>query len=61
MACHSAVPHGFNREAMIVYGAASATPDPAPYRVNGVSKIKSWRRRQGNYQKEDCSTDTGCH
>ncbi len=69
-ACHSGVPHGWKRRAMLIYG--TGVPDPAPYNshskylINGSSVygIPSARNvdviQSGNWTRNDChGTGTG--
>jgi predicted CXXCH cytochrome family protein len=56
MACHVAIPHGWNRTSMIVL-----VNDGAPYEVVGTAKLKTITYKSGNYRMADCSTGTGCH
>jgi hypothetical protein len=55
--CHAAVPHGFNRKAMIV-----VTADAAPYN-KGSASITSVPATfpTGNWQDSSCGTTSGCH
>jgi len=53
--CHSAVPHGWSRKALVVYST-----DPAPY--NQGSRMRSWSiSNTRRYSKGSCSTENGCH
>ncbi|NOZ94646.1 MAG: hypothetical protein GXP47_07915 [Acidobacteria bacterium] len=56
--CHSAVPHGWSRKALIVL-----TSDPAPYNAGGnTARIISWYiSNSRNYRKSSCGTVSGCH
>jgi hypothetical protein len=56
--CHSAVPHGWHRKALIVL-----TSDPAPYNAGGnTSRIISWSiSNSRNYRRFSCATVSGCH
>ncbi len=56
--CHSAVPHGWKRKALIVL-----TSDPAPYNAGGnTARIVSWNiSNTRQYRKSSCATVGGCH
>ncbi|NOZ77977.1 MAG: hypothetical protein GXP48_02110 [Acidobacteria bacterium] len=56
--CHSAVPHGWHRKALIVL-----TSDPAPYNAGGnTARINSWSiSNSRNYRRFSCATVSGCH
>lgn len=55
--CHSAVPHGFKRQHMIVY-----VTDGAPYFVGGTKGITSYTHASpGSYSQSSCATTAGCH
>jgi len=57
--CHVAIPHGWKRKALLVYGQGP-NPDPAPYlqRAPGYSGIDSRTDvdsiQSGNWQRSDC-------
>ncbi len=57
--CHVAIPHGWKRRALLVYGQGP-DPDPAPYlqRTPGYSGIDSRTDvdsiQSGNWQRSDC-------
>jgi len=57
--CHVAIPHGWKRKALLVYGQGP-NPDPAPYlqRTPGYSGIDSRTDvdsiQSGNWQRSDC-------
>ncbi len=56
--CHSALPHGFSRRAMLV-----TSSDPAPYNkgdaANSATDASSWPS-SGNWRKSDCN-NAACH
>ncbi len=56
--CHSAVPHGWNRKALVVL-----TSDPAPYNAGGnTARINTWSiSNTRQYRKNSCGTVGGCH
>ncbi len=56
--CHSAVPHGWNRKALVVL-----TSDPAPYNAGGnTSRLVAWSiSNSRSYRFSSCSTAGGCH
>lgn len=56
MACHVAVPHGWNRQSMI-----ALVGDGAPYELVGTTKLKTITINSGNYRQANCTTGTGCH
>jgi len=63
-ACHSAVPHGWQRDHLLVYGRG--TPDPAPYNDHtggtyGLPSTMTWAD-SGQWQKDYCAgSGSGCH
>ncbi|MBO8125684.1 MAG: hypothetical protein H0Z38_00420 [Firmicutes bacterium] len=53
--CHSAVPHGWNKRALIVEDG-----DPAPYRQSQYQlKILYWPSTPGSWDTDNCNTE--CH
>ncbi len=58
MTCHAAVPHGWKRRALLVFGRT--TPDPAPYNNNASNRGLDSRiniggsEKSGNWQCCDC-------
>jgi hypothetical protein len=57
--CHSAVPHGWNRKALVVFAS-----DPAPYNAGGnTAQITSWTiSNSRSYSRSSCGTETtACH
>ena len=56
--CHVAVPHGSDKGRLIGYST-----DPAPYNYSNRLRITSFTKANGPnaYQKNNCSTVTGCH
>ncbi|MHB0980362.1 MAG: cytochrome c3 family protein [Thermoleophilia bacterium] len=59
--CHVAVPHGWQRDHLLVYGMGTA--DPAPYNDHvgqgyGLPSTMTWRT-SGNWNASDCHNGTG--
>jgi hypothetical protein len=56
--CHSAVPHGMDRPALLAYNS-----DGAPYAnrgADGLQQVFTWQS-PGNWTKPSCGTTGGCH
>jgi predicted CXXCH cytochrome family protein len=53
--CHTRIPHGWNRPAMVV-----TTADPTPYN-SGARISPPFVQNQNNYVKTSCTTVAGCH
>ncbi|MCD4751316.1 MAG: cytochrome c3 family protein, partial [Thermoanaerobaculales bacterium] len=56
--CHSAVPHGWNRKALVILDS-----DPAPYNIDGnTAQTTSWNiSNTRRYGKNSCGTVGACH